>query len=365
MNQFLLTLYITKDITDVTVKEVNAAFRKLAKVTHPDKSGDDNTAKFQVILEAYKKLNAYFKETESRDDKDVVDIEEKFFRENFELFNFPHANKGSFTVGIEDTLADTWQECMASNLGEPSIIMNEHGTECDRLWKVNYKMTELTIHLYNNPKNKKGSKIMIQAGRQSVICSYVFEELPRIYDEVCQKKPKTIKKISRVKTNSKPFVKCDLCKFKSSLLQMKMHIKSVHGSMRTAASKRLQDFTPLPAKKVRKAKKLAIDQISHLNTKEYDNSLLRADDSFSEKNPDVFTIEEIEQKQKPEPATILQEDLYLMNISLNEKVQVENEMSSEEMCYVCTLCAKTFVEETELENHLQQIHNNLEQSIEV
>ena len=96
-------------------------------------------------------------------------MEERFFRENFEKFNFPFANKGSFTVSIEDDQADTWQECMENELGEPKVNINQHGTECDRLWKVVFKAVEITIHLYNNPKNKKGSKLMLQAGKQSVI----------------------------------------------------------------------------------------------------------------------------------------------------------------------------------------------------
>ena len=42
--------------------------------------------------------------------------DERLFKDNFEKFNFPYANKGSFTIGIEDSLADTWQNCMESLL---------------------------------------------------------------------------------------------------------------------------------------------------------------------------------------------------------------------------------------------------------
>ena len=38
--------------------------------------------------------------------------DEKFFEDNFEKFNFPFENKGSFTFVIKDYLANTWQECM-------------------------------------------------------------------------------------------------------------------------------------------------------------------------------------------------------------------------------------------------------------
>ena len=44
---------------------------------------------------------------------------------------------------------------------------------CDRIWKVSYgtdEKVEITIHLYNNPKNKNGSKLLLQAGNQSLLC---------------------------------------------------------------------------------------------------------------------------------------------------------------------------------------------------
>ena len=171
--------------------------RGQAKIFHPDKSGDENTARMQEILNAYDKLEIDFK----KKGVDIMnsDMEERFFRENFEKFNFPFANNGSFTVTIENDLANTWQECIEEDLGEPRVSINQHGTECDRLWKVMFKAVEITIHLYNNPKNKKGSKLMLQAGKQSVICSYVFDELPRIYVEVCKRKPKNTKQLPNLK----------------------------------------------------------------------------------------------------------------------------------------------------------------------
>ena len=82
-------------------------------------------------------------------------------------------------MSIEDVLADTWQECLTKHLGEPKVTVNSYGTECDRVWKVKYGAIEITIHMYNKPKNKKGSKLMLQGSMQSLICSYVFDELPR------------------------------------------------------------------------------------------------------------------------------------------------------------------------------------------
>ena len=137
LNQLLRVLKIKNDITNVTSGDVNTAFRKEAKNIHPDKAGDESTAEFQQLLAAYNALREYFKE---RSDLSGVDVhendndndDEQFFKDNFEKFNFPYANKGSFTIGIEDSLVDTWQNCMESLLGVPKVVINPWGTECDR-----------------------------------------------------------------------------------------------------------------------------------------------------------------------------------------------------------------------------------------
>ena len=82
---------------------------------------------------------------------------------------------------------------MEQILGEPIIVTNSRGTECDRHWKISYgaeDKSEISIHIYNKPKNKKGSKLMIQGSPQSMICSYVFGQLPETYKLVCQNNPK-------------------------------------------------------------------------------------------------------------------------------------------------------------------------------
>ena len=114
VRKLLEVLNIVENISNVTVHDVNKAFRKLAKVTHPDKAGDGKTGDFQRLLNAYDKLKDYLKEKNCMNEKEIFesDYEERFFRENFERFNFPFQNKGSFTVGIEDNLADVWQEAL-------------------------------------------------------------------------------------------------------------------------------------------------------------------------------------------------------------------------------------------------------------
>ena len=112
---------------------------------------------------------------------------------------------------------------------------------------------------------------MIQGCRQSLICSYVFDELPKIYKMVCNNKPVKMEEIARGKKTS--FVKCDQCKYKSSMIQMKMHIKSIHKTSRSKVNKRLSNFTPI----VKPSKKSKHGIPSKLNL------LLNADDTFSGK----------------------------------------------------------------------------------
>ena len=255
IRKHLEVLKIQDAIANVSLKDVNSAFRKLASEMHPDKAGDASTAAFQELLNSCHILRKYLKEKPQEEEQVWENDDDfKFFEDNFEKFNFPFENKGSFTVVIEDYLADTWQECMENILGEPKVIINAWGTECDRIWKVKHGNSDITLHIYNKPKNKKGSKLMIQGCRQSLICSYVFDELPKMYKMVCNNKPVQMEESARGKKTS--FVKCDQCKYKSSMIQMKMHIKSIHSSSRAKVTKRLSNFTPIvkPAKKSKHGK---------------------------------------------------------------------------------------------------------------
>ena len=87
---------------------------------------------------------------------------------------------------------------------------------------------------------------MLQGSIQSLICAYVFNELPRIYKHVRLTKPKPLedKQKKKQSTPGKALVKCDQCRFKSTMVQMKMHIKNIHSKKPTRASKRLPVCTP-------------------------------------------------------------------------------------------------------------------------
>ena len=46
----------------------------------------------------------------------------KFAKDNFEAFNFPKENDGSFTVLVEDRLADIWEACFENNMVKQSNL---------------------------------------------------------------------------------------------------------------------------------------------------------------------------------------------------------------------------------------------------
>ena len=127
---------------------------------------------------------------------------------------------------------------------------------------------------------------MLQGSCQSVLCSYVFGELPKIYKLVCANKPKVLEPNKRsVIKPAKPDVKCEKCKYKSTMIQMKMHMKTVHGNKPVRASKRLPNFTPL----VKRAKRSKPDEhILNCEGIVDDNSILLMENSFGGKDtPDV------------------------------------------------------------------------------
>ena len=88
---------------------------------------------------------------------------------------------------------------------------------------------------------KPSLKTNHSSSKQPILCSYVFNELPKIYKLVTANKPTFLQ--SNIIMKNKP-VKCAQCKFKSTLMQMKMRLKTVHGSRPVRASKRFKTFTP-------------------------------------------------------------------------------------------------------------------------
>ena len=164
---------------------------------------------------------------------------------------FPFENMGSFTVHVEDCLADAWQLCLESVYGAPRIVIN-NGKEGDRFWKIMFgqddQHVEITLHFYNHnkPRDKKQSKILIQGGVQFLLCEYVFCDLPKIYKMVAtqsvpsvsqlrqskRKRMTTPVKKRNIKYKPAPKVEvenCALCDFTSaSRPKVIQHMKTKH-----------------------------------------------------------------------------------------------------------------------------------------
>ena len=167
----------------LTFKIAKNVYRKNALNVHPDKIGSESTEAFQQLVNAYKEVLKYIFENPKYEVTENNDEEEIFAHENFENFNFPQENDGSYTVLIQNSQADAWQEALENIYGEPEVKRTPKGTECDRYWKIKFSVEnfqiEITVHLYNKPKSKKKSKILVQGGLQSAIGIFVFEELPK------------------------------------------------------------------------------------------------------------------------------------------------------------------------------------------
>ena len=56
LNQLLEKLEITEDISELSIRDINAAFRKQVKKSHLDKVGKEKLAECQELLAAYKNL---------------------------------------------------------------------------------------------------------------------------------------------------------------------------------------------------------------------------------------------------------------------------------------------------------------------
>ena len=165
----LATLRIDDDsLDDLTVRMVKLAYYKTASIVHPDKADPLNpkqveefTAAFQELLNSYQRVLQYMMENMNETDEDFLGTmqdepmseEVLAAKESFERFNFAKENKGSFTVRVEDKLAEVWQECLRIVYGDPRIVILSTGTESDRMWKTIFstggKDLEITIHFYN------------------------------------------------------------------------------------------------------------------------------------------------------------------------------------------------------------------------
>ena len=367
----ILNIEVQNTIDDINLRQVRTAFLRLVLLLHPDKAGHDSKAAFQEVKTAYEKVRDFIKNKSDDVDDAVSDDVELFFDDNFEKFNFPHENKGSFTVLIENSLAQAWQDCLTSLLGEPKVNIKSN----DVSWKVSYtqeKTIDITIHIYKNPKNKTGSKLLLQGSIQSMICSYVFSELPKIYKLVCDTKPKFLEdEVKRKpKTPVKALVKCDKCRFKSSMIQMKMHIRNIHTKKPERTSKRLMAFTP----QVKQYKRIKSESVSEENS---DLSFLLVPCGPIDDGGSVLEEVVIEETTKEINELNKIVNMDVIDILSCSKCDFETECESDlqkhldtgihescvEVSYKCEKCEFSFKNESLLKDHDKNHHQEILQSV--
>ena len=122
VEEALIILGIPLDkITSLTSKDARVAYHRTAREIHPDKADRNNQKQIDEFNEAFKKDGGAYerilqyiidKLCNQNDKKEHCERDEAIFaKENFDKFNFPYENNGSFTVLVEDNLAELWQEC--------------------------------------------------------------------------------------------------------------------------------------------------------------------------------------------------------------------------------------------------------------
>lgn len=130
----LTMMRINSDILEsLSVHQAKIQYHKVALLIHPDKADPNNpeqvqefTAAFQELRNCYQRVLKFIVEKfQSKEEEpiDPMNDEEIFARDNFDMFNFPFENQGSFTVNVEDSLAEVWQDCFQSKYGVPNCAL--------------------------------------------------------------------------------------------------------------------------------------------------------------------------------------------------------------------------------------------------
>ena len=208
---------------------------------------------------------------------------------------------------------------------------------------------------------------MLQGCKQSVLCSYVFDELPKIYKLVCSNKPKKL--AIKKKLIVKPVVRCDQCNFKSSLIQMKMHMKTVHGAKPRRTSKRTANFTPM----VKTPKRPKTASLSYEGVIDSDCSIL--DDTFGGqrtaspiKDMKTLLTPVVKSVKSDVPSKVSPQNMSICSVSDDDDETNFRELLLTEKKH-CVLCNFSTEIEEDLEKHRVESHDQqacmLEENIEI
>ena len=229
------------------MKEIRAQFLKLALIKHPDKP-NGSEKEMKELLKAYKLVGKHIEEmgSEVKDDP-----EEHEARRNFKDFNFENINKQSISISILTIHAAAWEIILETNYGKPVDKSDKgNGKKYTVVSYVDPNQCSGTVYItiWNKPKQLR-STILIQAENcnMQMNMDFLYRKIPELFEDVLKVRilDDDNHSISYVeKGPAKPLVKCEKCKYKSTLMQMKMHMKAVHGNKPVKASKRLRN-TPL------------------------------------------------------------------------------------------------------------------------
>ena len=139
---FLLFGFVEQTIHSIKVRDVIIAYRKLAMKVHPDRAGQEYTAEFQELGNAYQRCLQYLIDVMNddtnipKDDDSSDDDEVKFTKDNFRNFNLPKENDGSFTVFVQNDLANQWEEELENKYCEPVLECSSKGKALVRIGRL-------------------------------------------------------------------------------------------------------------------------------------------------------------------------------------------------------------------------------------
>ena len=142
-------------VKDLTVHNVKIAFCKLALIKHPDKAGGSTVA-FQELIHSYNSILNHLAQNLC---DDGLDKDEQFLKDLFTNFNFPKENDMSFTIHIENQLADKWESVLTNMYNDPIVHPTNHGRQWKTVYSFDESSSKITLTLWKNPKSNKQSKI--------------------------------------------------------------------------------------------------------------------------------------------------------------------------------------------------------------
>ena len=117
------------------MKELNAQYRKLSLVRHPDKPGGTKED-FQELLNAYHAIGRLIEEGIN---ENPADNDEVVARNLFKQFNFEKENSYSFTISIKNCEYLSWEKVFTNHYGAP---IDKSATHNGKKFTILYKLDD-------------------------------------------------------------------------------------------------------------------------------------------------------------------------------------------------------------------------------